>query len=639
MKKLILSICLALIAATGFAQKIIVKTKKSPPTHSFDVLNYKLYLDLYNCYGSTFPKRYYATNTITLKADSALNSIKLNATNTSLTIDSVQLAGVSFLHASNILTINLDKTYYPGDTAILKIYYHHNDITTNMSDTAFHACDDGFVFTDCEPEGARKWFPCWDKPSDKATTDLTAKVPLNVKLGSNGSLKDSVIIGDTLYYHWASRDPMSTYLINIASKDNYNLAKKIWHKPSNYNDSIPIVFYYTNGDNISPVRDSVISVVNFYSQIFGEYPFEKIGYAGVNSSTYYGSMENQTLINMVPAAWIYCAPETHEMAHQWFGDLITCKTWADLFLNESFATYIEALWKEHTGGYVPYKTQINSNANSYLSSNPGWAISDSSWAIHTPSFDTLFNYSVSYNKGSCVLHMLRYVVGDSLFFKALKEYATDTNFTFGNASIKDFRNKVEAVTGLDLHWFFDEWIYKPNHPVYKNTFYITDLGSGNWRVDFTAKQIQTNPPFFKMPIELTYKFTDGSDTTIKVMNDTNGQVFTFYFTKEPTSVIFDKADNIVLKKGTTLLGIDEIAYEANLINISPNPSSEYLTLKFTQNTTKATIKIYNLLGELKFISTMSSPETTIDIADLAKGVYIVEVATEKNIMREKFVKE
>ena len=158
----------------------------SGPLHSFDVLDYKLDLDIYNCFISPYPKSFKGSVIITFKVDSILNSISLNAVNTSLIIDSVRLAGVSFSHSSNILTISLDRTYVIGETAQIKIYYRHNNVTDN----AFYVSS-GMVFTDCEPEGARKWFPSWDKPSDKATVELRAKTPATVKLGSNGRLADS----------------------------------------------------------------------------------------------------------------------------------------------------------------------------------------------------------------------------------------------------------------------------------------------------------------------------------------------------------------------------------------------------------------------------------------------------------------
>src|SRR3970040_371901 len=200
----------------------------SAPLHSFDVLDYNFDLDIYNCFISPYPKSFKGSVIVTFKVDSILNSISLNAVNTSLVIDSVRLSGISFTHTNNILTINLDRTYSVGETTQVKIYYRHH----NVSDNAFYASN-GMVFTDCEPQGARKWFPCWDRPSDKATVDITVKVPLSVRLGSNGGLNDSLVTGDSIYYHWISRDPVATYLTVLTGRVNYNLDIVYWHKISN----------------------------------------------------------------------------------------------------------------------------------------------------------------------------------------------------------------------------------------------------------------------------------------------------------------------------------------------------------------------------------------------------------------------
>ncbi|MCX8009908.1 MAG: M1 family aminopeptidase [Ignavibacteria bacterium] len=544
----------------------LLKGETGIPNHTFDVLNYKLYLDIYNCFLSPYPKSFNAYEIITFKVDSTLNSIQLNAVNSSLVINSVSLAGVSFNHTNNILTINLNRTYFPGEVVNVRIDYNH----LNVNDNAFYASN-GMVFTDCEPEGARKWFPCWDKPSDKATLDLTARVPATVKLGSNGRLADSIKTGDTIYYNWISRDPIATYLIVISAKVNYGLDIIYWTKPST-GEQIPIRFYYNIGENITSIKPKVLSMTNRFSELFGEHPFEKNGFATLNSQFPWGGMENQTLTSLCPNCWSENLI-SHEYAHQWFGDMITCATWADIGLNEGFATYCEALWYEYTSGYTAYKNDIVSDANQYISSNPGWPIYNPSWAITTPPNSTLFNTAITYNKGACVLHMLRYVLGDSTFFACIKAYATDTvGYKFKSVTFYDWLAKVNQVSGKDMTWFFDQWIFKPNHPVYQNTYSINSIGSGKWIVGFTARQTQSNPPFFKMPIELKITFTSGPDTLIRVMNEVNNQTFGFVFNRQPTSVTFDPNNDIVLKQGTTTQGTMlckpiEVAEDWNMISI------------------------------------------------------------------------
>lgn len=546
----------------------------SGPLHSFDVLDYKLDLDLYNCFLSPYPKSFIGSIIVTFKVDSVLNSISLNAVNTSLTIDSVRLSGSSFMHTNNILTINLNRTYAVDETTQVKIYYRHNNVTDN----AFYVSN-GMVFTDNEPERARNWFPCWDKPSDKATVELRAKTPATVKLGSNGRLADSTKIADTIYYHWISRDPVATYLVVISAKVNYGLDVVNYINPSDPTDTFPIRFYYNAGENITDAKQRIIPITTYFSQVFGKHPFEKNGFATLNNQFQWGGMENQTLTSLCPNCWGEYLM-AHEYAHQWFGDMITCATWADIFLNEGFATFSEALWSESKTGYAAYKSDINGEATSYLNSNPGWAISNPNWAVTTPSTNTLFNYAITYAKGACVLHMLRYVLGDSLFFTGMKSYATDPSLKYKSAVILDFKNVMAATSGQNLDWFFEQWIFQPNHPVYQNGYYFSQNGS-YWEVGFQAKQIQTNTVFFKMPIEIKISFTSGPDTLIRVMNDANNQMFYFTFTRQPSSVQFDPNNQIVLKS-STLQQIPPVPVELTSLTASANGS--IVVLKWTTAT-------------------------------------------------------
>lgn len=606
------------------SQSILMKLEDqlSGPAHSFDVIDYKLDLDLYNCFISPYPKSFTGSVIVTFKVDSTLNSISLNAVNSSLVIDSVGLAGTSYIHTSNILNINLDRTYAAGETAQIKIYYRHN----NVSDNAFYASN-GLVFTDCEPEGARKWFPCWDRPSDKATVELRAKTPAVVKLGSNGRLADSTRIGDTLYYHWISRDPVATYLVVISAKVNYGLDIVNWINPSNPNDTLPIRFYYNSGENITAAKQRIIPLTTFFSQTFGEHPFEKNGFATLNSQFPWGGMENQSLTSLCPNCWGEYLM-AHEYAHQWFGDMITCATWADLFLNEGFATFSEALWTESKSGYLAYKNDILNEANSYLGSNPGWAISNPNWAVTTPSTGTLFNYAITYAKGACVLHLLRYVLDDSLFFTGLKTYAADPSLKYKSAVISDFKNIMADVSGQNLDWFFDQWIYQPNHPYYQNGYYFSKIGD-YWEVGFLAKQVQTNTVFFKMPIELKISFTTGPDTLIRVMNEGNNQMFYFTFTRQPSSIKFDPDNEIVLKTAT-LQQISPVPVE--LSSLSANAAGNLVVLRWITAS-----EINNVGFEVQRKSLNQIPSLEEDIVDWGKIGFVNGIGTSTHTKEYSFV--
>jgi len=598
--------------------------------HSYDVLKYTMNLDIYHCYSYPYPHDFTANIKIQFKADSVINSIKLNASNASLHIDSIKLNASSFTQIGDILTVNLDQTYNPGQIAEILIYYKHNNVT----DGAFYASG-GFVFTDCEPEGARDWFPCYDSPSDKALVDLTVKVPPNVKLGSNGGLADSTISGDTLYYHWVSAENVATYLTVMTSKVNYKLDIVYYHKITNPADSVPMRFYYNSGEYPQPYENMIDSLTTYYARHWCEHPFEKNGFATLNSQFAWGGMENQTLTSLCPNCWVtdYIS---HEFAHQWYGDMISPETWADIWLNEGFASWSEAFWDESSGGYPAYLQAIHDFASDYLTGNPGWAISDSSWATVTPNINVLFNWEITYCKGACVLHQLRYVLGDSLFFQVLQTYCADTNYKYKSATIGNFNQVVNYVTGQNYNWFFNEWIFEPNHPVYANTYQFKNLGSGNWQVDFNARQIQTNAPFFTMPLILKVHFTDNSDTLVKVMNNSNNQLFSMFFNKQPQAFYFDPDDEIVLKQGSTIVGIPESKDRSDVIlgQNSPNPVSSITKIPFVLPAASAAqVSIMNTLGivvwqtaMVKYPSGTNSVEA--DLSSLPSGIYVYTLNTE-----------
>ncbi len=622
--------------------------------HGFDVLNYKLNIDLYKNFngnsqlGAVYPHDFTAVEELTILVDSSLNQINLNADNKSLKINTISEPAINFTHLNNILTIKLDKNYEAGDTVKVIISYNHNDI----EDNAFYS-DGGFVFTDCEPEGARKWFPCYDTPSDKATLNLTAAVPSNVKLGSNGFLADSVLSNDTLYYNWISRNPIATYLMVVTARENYNLDIVYWKK--NKKDSIPFRFYFNPNEDISvihSVEEKVLEMTDFYSSIFALHPFDKNGFASLNDQFYWGGMENQTLTSICPNCWFENLI-SHEFAHQWFGDMITCATWADIFLNEGFATYCEALWYEHISGYNSYKNDIKNDADYYLQYNPHRPISDPDWAVNTPSLNVLFNTAMTYDKGACVLHQLRYVLGDSLFFAGLHNYANDPKLKFHSASIRDFIRVINTTAGEDLSWFFDEWIFKPNHPDYTNGYWISS-SADKYQVGFLAKQVQKNPSFFKMPIEIKVTFESGADTVVRVMNDMNDQIFTFDFTDKPASVRFDPNDNIVLKTASLekispvslVEKIDKNRPEKfKLSQNFPNPFNPETVIQFDiPISSKVRISVYNLLGQLvKILAegefSEGSYQTVFNAQNFSSGIYFYELKGENFTIRKKMILE
>lgn len=614
------------------------------PHNPFNIVHYNLNIDLYNNFLSPFPRSFNAMEVVTFKIDTALNSIHLDAVNSSLVIDSVGISALSFTHTNNVLNIQLDNTYQPDDTVSVSIFYHH----LNVSDQAFFA-GNGFVFTTNAPEGARKWLPSVDHPSDKATFELKAKMPSTVKFGSNGRLADSIMIADTIYHHWISRDPMATYLMTLSGKVNYNLDIIHWQNPSSPGDSVPVRFYWNTGENqtnLNNIKTKIIPMMTHFSNLFGEFPFEKNGFATLNNLFPWGGMEDQTLIHLCPNCWDE-GLVSHEFAHQWFGDLLSPATWSDVWLNEGFATYCEALWIEYTNGYSAYKQKINSQAGNYFNGNPGWPIYNPSWSQITPNINTLYNYAITYVKGSCVLHMLRYVVGDSLFFQIMQSYASDQAYKYDVVNTALFNEKVNTVTGNDYDWFFDQWVYSPNHPVYQNNYSISDSGL-MWQIDLVVNQTQQNTVLFKMPVEIKIEYSDATDTTFTIMtNAVANQSFNFQLSKEPTQLIFDPDMDIVLKvANTVVVSVDEIEnipYEFTLEQNYPNPFNPVTIIQYAIGSRQfVTLKVFDILGNE--IATLVNEEKNagnyeinFDASGLTSGIYFYTLTSDNFTETKKLV--
>ncbi|NTV84283.1 MAG: T9SS type A sorting domain-containing protein, partial [Bacteroidales bacterium] len=460
--------------------------------------------------------------------------------------------------------------------------------------------------------------------------------PNNVLLGSNGALTDSVTIADTTWYTWSSRDPVATYLTVISAKADWNLDIVYWDRPSTPGEPMPIRFYYNDGENPIGMEQIIPTMATYFSDHYGEHPFEKDGFASLNDEFTWGGMENQSLTSICPGCW-YESLICHEFAHQWFGDMISPGTWADIWLNEGFATWSESLWWENSGGYEAYKDDVENNASYYLSGNPGWAVYMPEWAEETPPNNILFNYAITYCKSACMLHLLRYSLGDDLFFPAIYDYATDTaDFKYKNSITDDFQAKLEESTGEDLDWFFESWVKQPNHPVYHNEYNIHDNGNGTWKVNFYANQVQSNPDFFPIPVEIYIYFIGGTDTTIRVMNDVNQQIFTFNFDKQPTNVFFDLHNEIVLKQASLVVGLDEGDFGEQAFSLKqnyPNPASGQTTMTYSiPVASEVSLALFDLTGKKvkDIVDSRQSRGTHVintDLSGLNAGMYLCRLVS------------
>lgn len=508
----------------------------------FDILKYTLEVNFYNNYAEPFPHSFIGKLLVEFKALENLNQIRLNASSFSIMINNIEGDDIYYSHSNDTLFINFKKTIKKNSITKIKVDYTHN----NIVDGAFFVSD-GMLFTNNAPQGARKWIPCFDHPSDKALFELKVKTPSDVLLGSNGLLADSVKNADTIYYNWKTEYPLSTYLIVISSKKNYQLNEIYWKSLSGKN--IPVRFYWNEGENTSAlthIKNITPDMMKYFSELLCDYPFEKNGYATLNELFIFGGMENQTLISLCPNCWDENLI-AHEFSHQWFGNLITLKTWSDVWLNEGFATFAEGIWIEHKYGEKAYKDYMKIQAERFFQANNKFPIFNREWRNKIPDTNTLYNGAIIYAKAAAVLDMLRYILGDSVFFAALKSYTNDKSLQYGNISTEEFISKFITYIGKDIGWFFNQWLSGIYYPIYKNYYSITQESS-EYFVDLVFTQENKENIYYKMPFEIQILFEDGTLVKEVVFNTMNNQNFQFIYEKKPLKIYFDPDDKVLLKE-------------------------------------------------------------------------------------------
>lgn len=570
-----------------------------------DVTYYKLDVKI-----TTTPQ--YLRGSVTMKATSTVNglaSIRLDMMN-SLTMDSVAVNGipVSFTQSTSTFDVTLDHSYASGEAMTVVMYYEGIPGNSGFGSFEFSThSGTPWVWSLSEPYGAKDWWPCKDHPGDKADSlDVYVTVDSMYRVGSEGKLMSVTNNGDgTSTHHWHHHYPISTYLVSVAITNYASFTNYFKYSPT---DSMPVLNYVLPENLSSALAQlpTIIPVLQTYSDLFGLYAFidEKYGHSQFGWG---GGMEHQTMTSLGGFSEGLIA---HECAHQWFGDMITCKTWPDIWLNEGFATYLTGLYYENRYGSASYWSYMNGNITAARNAIGSIYVTD------TSSVGRLFDGALVYDKGAVVLHMLRHILGDSVFYHSMWAYAHDPSFRFNVASTRDFQSVVETVSGKNLAYFFDEWIYGENYPIYTYTWTADPSGS-DYTVHFNVSQTTgtANPAFFTMPLDLKVS-APGWDTTVVVFNDSATQTLTFNVSHAPTAVKLDTA-NWVLKSVASAMTVAPT--RLNMLPIILIGSSKTDSLTVT-NTAGVPLKILSATCDLADVTV--SPDTATIGAGGVKKFYV-----------------
>jgi methionine-rich copper-binding protein CopC len=511
-----------------------------------DVLNVALDIEINPAVGATIT----GTCTYTLRVRSATLTEFTFRLRSQFVVGTVLVNGVAVAPA-NIVSlsttsrkITLPRTFAQNETLTVTIPYSGTAVSRGLGSIEFTTQNGSPLASSLsEPFYAYTWWPAKDGDfglagdnSDKFPIQFSITAPSNLTSVSNGLLQGvDALSGGRSRYRWATAIPLSTYLVCF-STTNYNAWTRTWAYPGG---SMPVQFYIYPANDTAANRaawEVVLPALTLYSGLYGTYPFVAEKY-GIYQFPFSGGMEHQT---MTGQGTFSEAVSVHELAHQWWGDHVTCKTWSDIWLNEGFADYSEALWFERKAG----STGLPALKSAMAARRPA-AGSDTVYVANPSTDARIFQTSTTYYKAGWVLHMLRHCVGDQAFFDILAAYRAA--FAGSAATTDDFRAVASGVVGKDLSTFFSQWVFGTGEVAYASGFdNITVNGQRYARVHIRQTQSAaygTNGRF-EMPVDVALAGAAGSATTV-VQNTRTLQHYVIPVTQPITGVTLDPDDWIL----------------------------------------------------------------------------------------------
>lgn len=476
-----------------------------------------------------------------------------------------------------------------------------------------------------EPYGAQDWFPTKQSLNDKIERfDIKVTTPSQYSVASNGKLMSETILGNgQKLTFWKTNYPTTAYLIALSITNFVKLNDTMGNPPFPF---VNYIYPATAANTTSMANiEWTKTVMNTFETYFGTYPFrnEKYGHMEFTAG---GGMEHQTMSSMGGWSKQLIA---HELAHQWFGDKVTCGAWNDIWLNEGFATFGEHVANEKL---LLTNTQFLSyllNEKNVITSAPGGSVYVAD--ANLGSIGTIFSGRLSYSKGGYVVRMIKWILGDTVFYQALKDYHARPNLAYNYVRTSDLNASLLQSTGKDFTEFFNDWIYGQGYPTYD----IRWKQTGNTLTFKTAQtQSHSSVSFFEMPLPIKVNGTGGQVAYLVLNNTTNNQYFTESVSFPVASVEFNYEYQILEKNSTVTqdnaLSVSDLSKQQ--FALYPNPAKNEIDIKGIDKSTD--FAIYFIDGKLVKKGTYQ-PEKSINISELVPGTYIFKI-NDKNV---KFLKK
>jgi len=522
-----------------------------------------------------------------------------------LEIDSIKFNGISLAHwrIDDVLFVQLPQVLPAQSHGFIEIAYHGFPAWRGTFATDPQGRGGPSMWTLSEPYGASDWFPCNNNLTDKIDSSVyRIKVPEGFTAVSLGKLVQK----QNNVFTWKHDYPVATYLIAVGIGQYAEIKYKI----PLLNDSLLIQNYIFKEDSVEAALKLKLTddLIPFFSEKFGEYAFknDKYGQLEFNRG---GGMEHQTISFITSFHPILVS---HELAHQWFGDEVTCGSWEEIWLNEGFATYCSGLTAEagfmEEYDFYHWKKELWTDATE--------AINGSVYCSRdTNDVGSVFNYYLTYAKSAYVLHMLRKKVGDEVFFSAIRNYLNE--YEFGFVRTANLKKHIETSCTSDLSEFFYDWVYAEGYPVF-------DIAWQKKAEKIEIITTQTNSDtvhqnFIETPLLYTF-YGNNKDTSITFFHTQPTQINTVKINFEVDSLVVNKAYDVLCKYN--LKRLRDIHYDSNSIEIFPNPVKDFIYINTKDDTAFHTLQIFDMNGK---ICVYEKFQNKLDLSHLASGVYTISI--------------